>query len=76
MRQKNQARTKATNATPEREVTTTTRADEPTTEDRIRQRAYEIYMARGGNPGQYLDDWLQAEREIEAELQRVPNSHP
>ncbi len=33
-------------------------------EKRIRARAHEIYLARGGAPGFELDDWLQAEREI------------
>ena len=33
-------------------------------EERIRQRAHEIWEARGGAPGSELDDWLQAEREI------------
>ena len=31
---------------------------------RITQRAHEIYLQRGGEPGHELDDWLQAEREI------------
>ena len=31
----------------------------------IRRRAYEIYLARGEQPGRDLDDWLQAERELE-----------
>jgi hypothetical protein len=30
----------------------------------IRQRAFEIYMERGGIHGCELDDWLQAEREL------------
>ncbi len=34
------------------------------TEARIRARAHEIYMARGGAPGSDLEDWLQAEREV------------
>ena len=33
--------------------------------DEIRRRAYEIYLERGGQPGGELDDWLQAERELE-----------
>ena len=33
--------------------------------DRIAQRAYEIYVARGGDQGTQLDDWLEAEREID-----------
>ncbi len=37
---------------------------EPSDEE-IRQRAYEIYLARGATPGSYeLEDWLQAEREL------------
>jgi len=31
----------------------------------IRRRAYEIYLARGEQPGRDLDDWLAAEREFE-----------
>jgi len=34
------------------------------TGEEIRQRAYEIYPARGATPGFELDDWLQAEREL------------
>jgi hypothetical protein len=33
----------------------------------IERRAYEIYLERGSEPGQDLDDWLQAEREIKNE---------
>ncbi|HEX6534846.1 MAG TPA: DUF2934 domain-containing protein [Gemmatimonadaceae bacterium] len=33
-------------------------------DDRIRLRAYDLYMARGGTDGGALDDWLAAEREI------------
>jgi hypothetical protein len=34
-------------------------------EEEIRLRAYEIYVARGATPGCELDDWLEAERELE-----------
>lgn len=34
-------------------------------ENDIRHRAYEIYLERLDQPGCELDDWLQAEREIE-----------
>jgi hypothetical protein len=34
-------------------------------EKEIRRRAYEIYLERGEQPGRELDDWLQAERELE-----------
>jgi hypothetical protein len=36
---------------------------EPTTEQ-IRNRAYEIYVSRGDAPGDELQDWLLAEREL------------
>jgi len=32
----------------------------------IRGRAYELYLARGAQPGRELEDWLQAERELTA----------
>ena len=32
--------------------------------DRIRLRAYELYVARGQHPGREEEDWLQAEREV------------
>ena len=31
----------------------------------IRRRAYEIHLERGDQQGSELDDWLQAERELE-----------
>ena len=34
-------------------------------DEEIRRRAYEIYLERGEQPGRELDDWLQAERELE-----------
>ena len=37
----------------------------PVTEDEIRRRAFEIYLERGQHPGCDLDDWLQAERELQ-----------
>ena len=33
--------------------------------EEIRRRAYEIYLERGEQQGSELDDWLQAERELE-----------
>jgi len=36
---------------------------EPSFEE-IRQRAYEIYVRRGGSPGNDIDDWITAEREL------------
>ena len=43
--------------TPEPEATTIT-------EDQIRARAYEIYLERNGEPGDPVEDWLQAEAEL------------
>ena len=34
------------------------------TVERIRMRAYELYLERGTDPDDPLDDWLQAEREF------------
>lgn len=36
---------------------------EPTAEA-IRQRAYEIYVRRGGGQGRDVEDWIAAEREL------------
>lgn len=34
------------------------------TAERIRRRAYDLYLLRGGQSGSELDDWLRAEAEI------------
>jgi hypothetical protein len=36
----------------------------PTAED-IRERAYHLYLERGGNDGSELDDWVRAEAELQ-----------
>jgi hypothetical protein len=33
-------------------------------EERIRQRAYELYILRGNESGSEEEDWLQAEAEV------------
>ena len=33
-------------------------------QEKIAQRAYEIYLERGGAPGNPLEDWVRAEREL------------
>ena len=38
--------------------------------ERIARRARELYESRGGEHGRDLDDWLAAEREIDAEIER------
>jgi hypothetical protein len=37
--------------------------DGPPSDERIRERAYELYIERGSLPGDGIGDWLQAERE-------------
>ena len=44
--------------------------DEPSerstsSDEEIRHRAYEIYLERGDLPGDEIDDWLRAERELQ-----------
>jgi hypothetical protein len=36
------------------------------TQDQIATRAYEIYLERGSTPGDPMQDWLRAERELAA----------
>ena len=36
------------------------------TQDQVAARAYEIYLERGATPGDPMQDWLQAERELSA----------
>ncbi len=33
-------------------------------EEEIRRRAYELYLERGGTPGNENEDWIAAEREV------------
>jgi hypothetical protein len=47
----------------------TARVKEPSSqelplEERIRRRAYELYILRGNQSGSEYDDWLQAEEEV------------
>jgi hypothetical protein len=36
----------------------------PDTQHSIQERAYELYIKRGQEPGHELEDWVQAEREV------------
>jgi hypothetical protein len=45
--------------------TTLTEIGNPASQEEIRRRAYEIYLERGEQPGCDLDDWIQAERELQ-----------
>lgn len=42
--------------------------------ERIAKRARALYEARGGAHGRDLDDWLAAEREVDAEIEREGRS--
>jgi hypothetical protein len=35
----------------------------------IARRAYELYVARGGEDGHDIEDWLQAERELQVDAE-------
>ena len=37
------------------------------TKDEVARRAYELFIARGQGEGQEVEDWLEAERQLEAE---------
>ena len=45
--------------------TTSAEIGNPAPQEEIRRRAYELYLERGEQPGYDLDDWLQAERELQ-----------
>lgn len=45
-------------------------------EDKIRQRAYERYQERGGEHGHDMDDWFEAEREIEGDVTERSSKPP
>ena len=42
-------------------------------EERIRERAFELYVRRGNQSGSEIDDWLQAEGEMR-QAQEQPGS--
>jgi len=58
-------------ATAVAEEAPTRRRNLPPTPEQIRRRAYEIYMARRGAPGNPEADWLQAERELRGAADRA-----
>ncbi len=48
----------------ERKPTSITQQSHTLVEEQIQRRAYELYQARGAEPGHELDDWLRAEDEV------------
>lgn len=56
---------------PENKANQPSPAENHPDQDEVEQRAYELYQARGGQPGHDLEDWLQAEREVNGHGQVV-----
>ena len=55
-------------ASPRKQTKTVVESAEPVpTRYEIAERAYEIFLARGEEPGHDVDDWLQAESELLSE---------
>ena len=40
----------------------------PVTDADVARRAYDLYLARGCEPGYDVDDWLQAERDLRGDV--------
>lgn len=40
-------------------------------QDEVARRAYELYEARGAEPGHELQDWLEAEQEVNSHRQLI-----
>jgi hypothetical protein len=55
--------TKSSAAPPASELSHT-----PPSEEEIRSLAYALYLQRRGTPGRPIDDWLEAERQLQARL--------
>ena len=43
----------------------------PVTDTDIARRAYDLYVARGCEPGRDVEDWLQAERDLRGAAKRL-----
>ena len=58
-----------TEATPTQAATREVPVGNSARDEEIKRRAYQICLERGEQPGRELDDWLQAERELEGGVQ-------
>ena len=47
---------------------------QPPTQDEIALRAYHIYLERKGAPGNPLEDWIRAERELAEQPKKTTRS--
>ena len=61
-------------ASPTQPHAANTSANHTPSREEIRLRAYEIYLERGGVPGNELDDWLQSAGELESAALRKANA--
>jgi hypothetical protein len=43
--------------------------------DAIAKRAYELFLARGSEPGHEMEDWLRAEAELNAKASDTEDEH-
>ena len=43
----------------------------PVTDVDVARRAYDLYLARGTEPGHDVEDWLQAERDLRGAVERL-----
>jgi len=68
-----QTATKMTEATDSPVPRKSRTAKKAPTQEEIQLRAYEIYLERRGAPGNELEDWVQAERELNEKYQRKPS---
>ncbi len=59
------------NTNPTRKPSATVASDPQELETRVRQRAHELYEARGREDGHDLDDWLCAEEEMTSKKVRT-----
>lgn len=67
MRSETAPRRRAANRATAKDVVTSPSSP---THDEIARRAFEIFLDRGGNDGNDLEDWLQAEKEMRARTSR------
>ena len=46
------------------------KSDAETINELVAKKAYELYEKRGGSHGNDIEDWLQAEKIVKAEMER------
>jgi DUF2934 family protein len=59
------------NANPPKKSPATVTSDTQELESQIRERAYELYEARGRENGHEVEDWLRAEEEITEKVRPI-----